>query len=619
MAGSHLFVLHVGPVQEFIENARRTRDLWFGSWLLSELAKAAALEIVAQNEGDVSCLIFPAPENQDELRKLDFNAPNRVVARVRQDPAVLGASVREAVLRRLREMWNATFGQDGQRSVRGDFDSSTAERQLEDFPEVYWVSWPLEASDGYKAARDATEALLHARKGTRDFRPVSWGSERPKCSLDGSRESVIRDEAMTGLSERELRRQYGIRRGEHLCGVCLLKRHGARGEQAHFPSTSHMAALPLLQRLEERHRDMVQQYANALRSLGVANEDLEAASRRHPVLGRMDGELLFEERLRELIDDKEQREKAKEQLRTARKALRELIDNVFGRDDPLPYFALLCADGDHMGKVIDAQEHMDNHRRLSRQQSEFAQKAKGVVERHQGSLVYSGGDDVLAFVPLNTVLECARELADTFANLLSEFAVTHDQEPPISPTLSVGIAIAHHLSPLSDSLELARSAVQTAKSSGGRNALTVTLSKRGGVDRTVWGKWDKLDKRLERFARLHMEDAIPDGAAFELRDLAMQLKCAQEYANSDTSDTLRRMLTAEVRRILSRKRARGGTEPIAPETLKDLLGYINEEITQAVRPCDGVIRVADEVVVARVFARAMKLATVPPQKQPQGR
>ncbi len=607
MAGSHLFVVHVGPVQEFIASARRTRDLWFGSWLLSELAKAAALEIVAQNEGDVSCLIFPAPEDQDELRKPDFSAPNKVVARVRQDPAVLGAAVREAVLRRLRGMWAATFGSDGQRSVSGDFDSSSAERQLEDFPEVYWVSWPLEAGDdGYKAARDAAEALLHARKETRDFRPVTWGSDRPKCSLDGSRESVIRDDAVRGLSERDLRKRYGVRRGEHLCGVCLLKRHGARGEQTHFPSTSHVAALPLLQRLEDRHRDMVQQYANTLRLLGVPDQDLGTASQRNRIFGRMDGELLFEERLRELIDDKAQ-------LKKAREALRKLIEEAFGGEEPLPYYALLSADGDHMGEVIDAQEHPDKHRRLSRRQSEFAQEARGIVERHQGSLVYSGGDDVLAFVPLHTVLACARELADTFRNLLCEFTVTGDHDSPISPTLSVGIAIAHHLLPLSDSLELARSAVQTAKSPGGRNALAVTLSKRSGVDRTVWGHWDELDKRLEGFARLHMEDAIPDGAAYELHDLALQLKGTQDHADSDTLDTLRRILSAEVKRILSRKRARGGTEPIAPQTLEELLGYIDEQITQAVRPCDGVIRVADEIVVARVLASAMKLATVPPQ------
>ena len=32
---AHLLFVHIGPVQEFIAAARKTRDLWFGSWMLS--------------------------------------------------------------------------------------------------------------------------------------------------------------------------------------------------------------------------------------------------------------------------------------------------------------------------------------------------------------------------------------------------------------------------------------------------------------------------------------------------------------------------------------------------------------------------------------------------------
>ena len=38
----HLLAIALGPVQEFISAARRTRDLWFGSYLLSEISKATA-------------------------------------------------------------------------------------------------------------------------------------------------------------------------------------------------------------------------------------------------------------------------------------------------------------------------------------------------------------------------------------------------------------------------------------------------------------------------------------------------------------------------------------------------------------------------------------------------
>jgi hypothetical protein len=43
MSTQSLLLITIGPVQEFIAAARRSRDLWFGSWLLSELSKAAAI------------------------------------------------------------------------------------------------------------------------------------------------------------------------------------------------------------------------------------------------------------------------------------------------------------------------------------------------------------------------------------------------------------------------------------------------------------------------------------------------------------------------------------------------------------------------------------------------
>ncbi|MGB2771816.1 MAG: type III-B CRISPR-associated protein Cas10/Cmr2, partial [Anaerolineae bacterium] len=41
----YLFQCAIGPVQDFIATARKSRDLWYGSWMLSELAKAAAKAI----------------------------------------------------------------------------------------------------------------------------------------------------------------------------------------------------------------------------------------------------------------------------------------------------------------------------------------------------------------------------------------------------------------------------------------------------------------------------------------------------------------------------------------------------------------------------------------------
>ncbi len=78
---SYLYVLSIGPVQDFIAAARRTRDLWFGSHLLSEISKAAAKKI--RDEGGQ--LIFPSPEKPGkDLAPSDdrdaFNVANIILA-----------------------------------------------------------------------------------------------------------------------------------------------------------------------------------------------------------------------------------------------------------------------------------------------------------------------------------------------------------------------------------------------------------------------------------------------------------------------------------------------------------------------------------------------------------
>lgn len=58
----YVLLISVGPVQGFISAARRSRDLWTGSWLLSEMAKASAKKL-HELKAD---LIFPAPEDPAE-------------------------------------------------------------------------------------------------------------------------------------------------------------------------------------------------------------------------------------------------------------------------------------------------------------------------------------------------------------------------------------------------------------------------------------------------------------------------------------------------------------------------------------------------------------------------
>ena len=477
---SYLFTVSIGPVQEFIATARRSRDLWFGSWLLSELSKAAAKTIVACNSLD--SLIFPAPASAVDLDAgTSLNVANKILAIVQGDPEPLARSVKGAIERRLHDI------RDGAFLDMGRVNQGVATQQIDDLVEYFWAALPLDNPQSYRLVRRRLEGLMAARKVTRDFSAVPWGSEAPKSSLDGTRESVIPEELFPTRQDSRSTRDdriktlydsYGAGSAERLSGVDLLKRRGHRGNEAHFPSTSHMASLPFLLRLDWAAPDVAEpwsQYLAHLRSLHVRPETIPP---RYGAVGPggFDGSVLYEGRLADALEG--------EKLRQAQNALRGFLSKAAGEARPLPYYALLLADGDGMGKAIDAQGDADRHRALSRELDGFAGEVKRIVEhrRYRGALVYAGGDDVLAFVPVHTALSCAQELAREFRDRLERFTYPDGEGGTAKPTLSVGVVISHHLEPLSDALALAREAEKTAQRVPRKNALAVTVSKRSGAD-----------------------------------------------------------------------------------------------------------------------------------------
>jgi len=619
----HLFLVSVGPVQTFIASARRTRDLWFGSWLLSELSKAAAHEIVNNRAGN--SLIFPAPPNEQLQESLkedsELNVANKIVALINVSPQQLGDAVYKAINARL----NAVKDQAFPRNVA--FDQTTAEKQVDDLIEYFWVALPFENAD-YAAARRNLEALLAARKNTRDFKPVDWGSDAPKSSLDGQLESVIPPDLYRrrGLSTEEQQKNikklydtYKAGPAEQLSGVDLLKRRGNAGEKAHFPSTSHISTIPYLVRLSKL-RDpaealrLLDEYVTKLKEI-AARKNLtviideiprQYTDWEHPILRNYDGSLLFEERLADIITDTTGFEPAKE-------ILRKFYEYVKAR--PIPYYAILVADGDFMGAAIDAQTkhatRSDRHREISRVLAGFAEDAHKIVrDDYIGAPVYTGGDDVLAFMPLHTVLACAQKLAAEFHERLKSF--THDGVH--SPTLSVGIAVAHHLDALRDALNLARSAEKQAKAMSGKNALAIRVSKRSGEERTVVGRWGELDERITWLMQRYQACDIPEGMSYELRTQARRL------AGPASDEGLQQAKMAEAKRILQRKlsirqKTRGQrsveeTEELV-NTFLTMLGGGNQPGQEA--PDISLLRVeefATELMVARTFADAVEL-TVP--------
>lgn len=618
----HLMTISVGPVQEFIASARRSRDLWFGSWLLSELSKTAANEIVERH--GIDSLIFPSIENQAEqlTENSEFNVVNKIVAVVVK-PSELGGAIYEAMQRRLGDIRKEAY-----QNIQGSFPSELqdkAKAQVEDLIEFFWASVKIENPDDdveYQKAREKVEYLFAARKATRNFTSTkAWSGNVPKSSLDGQRESVIHENVYDAvrngkMTKEELRLQFDVREGERLCGVGLLKRHGNRRSRVNstnddsFFSTSHVASLPLLETLTDK--PAVEEYINRLKKIGIGDFNkvpIPRGASEHPAFGRYDGHLLFEERLADYFDKNDE---GKKKLRDARDALRDFLETALSDKKPKPYYALLLADGDAMGKAIDARTSRSSHRDLSRELSLFAKEVRALVEnKHKGSLIYSGGDDVLAFVPLHTVLACAKDLADGFAKKLARFEIT-EKGKTYSPTLSVGIAVMHHLEPLEDALELARRAEKAAKAVEGKNALAVIVDKRSGVSRMLKGSWGTIDRRLNQVIKWHQEKEALNSAAYQLRDLANRLEVSENISDEDRG-ILQHAKLADAKRILERKEISEEALREVKTFLDDIRDVLKKEHSSKGKDekeyVDKSVEVfAEELIVAKIFADAKKLA-----------
>jgi CRISPR-associated protein Cmr2 len=498
----------------------------------------------------------------------------------------------------------------------GFLDATRAEKQVDDLLEFYWAAVPLPDPTDYQQQRERLVRLMAARKSTRDFGIPGWAAAGvPKSSLDGQRESVIpksvyalsRPPSAQNLKDREERmyRCYRARPAEQLSGVDLMKRLAGMGFQDLFYSTSHMAAIPLLERIRciydkadpIRQTAMQQCFEDFIgEKVGEKpiwiKDRLETIKSKHPVLKNYDGRILFADRLRDLVG-KENEDAARSTLKDLLRCITEeqVIRQGSGHS-PNPYYVLIHGDGDRMGEAISKLSSPSRHQEFSAQLAKFAGRARKFIETTGGRTVFAGGDDVLAFLPLHTALRATALLATAFKHLLREFPY----QGSATPTLSIGMVVAHHLEPLQDVLGWAKAGESYAKKTLGRGALSITLAKRGGSDRMVGGKWTAFPKRFADLIDLHRLNRVPDGAAYELLQTSKLLAHLPKEA-----------LSKEAVRILARKRTQSG-EPL-DQSLRDRLAHYADNL--------GLETLANELIVANEFANAMDLAMVALPKTPE--
>jgi len=329
---------------------------------------------------------------------------------------------------------------------------------------------------------------------------------------------------------------------------------------------------------------------------------------------RIDGEWLFDESFvperieREYPITKgtfQQQDNAKrlEDAKTAAANLRKAAEEIL-KIKPSKYYALIAMDGDHMGQWVSGQKgpellkllhpevanvFMNDsamksllcrqrplgptlHMALTAAQKNFAlQVVRQIVEEeHVGKLIYAGGDDVLAFVPISELLPVLRKLrwlcsgekiepeAAAIKKVSNGFATrvnnSNDERRFMllgsQFSLSAGVAIVHHTHPFSHAVEEAyRAMKEHAKEELGRNAFAIHLMKRSGEPLKVGAKW-KLEANGKEFNTLEMLEGI-------VRAMQEELSSKLAYDMKDEARGMallgdRKAQSSEIKRLVKR-------------------------------------------------------------------
>jgi len=413
---------------------------------------------------------------------------------------------------------------------------------------------------------------------------------------------------------------------ERLCAVCTVKRFVQREVlerefrlRGGFPSTSEIAAVSfkkrVLKALKEGKEDVRQALEDFLKiahprlatvahgAVPYLEHQKQSLSGTEAALAgkllQIDGEWLhIESWTKELLEEAGATVNDGD-IQKAKEAISKLYRAVEAR--PSKYYALLYMDGDHMGRWLsgtheglatfgdilhpDVRKKLQSapgwnsllqmkhlitpavHAAISQALGRFALRLVPhiVEERHPGRLIYAGGDDVLALVPLEDALAVARELRAAFSghvqfingdlqvclgDSVTGYVEWEDEVfLTMGPkaTASIGMVFAHHLQPLDLVLQAVRRAEHEAKHRYGRNALAVEVLKRSGKTVTVGTKWsydktpDVVDLLIELVRRLE-EERISGKWPYTVQAEAVALEALPPEAQK-----------AELKRLLKRQ------------------------------------------------------------------
>lgn len=206
-----------------------------------------------------------------------------------------------------------------------------------------------------------------------------------------------------------------------------------------------------------------------------------------------------------------------------------------------------------------------------------------VENEHLGRLIYAGGDDVFAMLPVADLLNTMQRLRHVYSGVTPEdqgkdwgdlqkdrkglhckngFAWLDGKLMRMmgsKATASCGAVIAHHQAPLAAVRRELAAAEQRAKNEGGRDAFSITIVKRSGGALRLTAKWGKPLHTLQALRAFLQTDGVSRRAAYH----TLQWLNSQELPQPEGDAAMLQTLLAYQLARQAQSKAKEQAEPLA--------------------------------------------------------
>ncbi len=482
-----MILFSIGSVQEFIINSKKLSDLYNSSKILSTLI-SKGIKFLLDKKGE---LLLPKMLEENTRTQLSINqnnSPNYFIAKYESEK-----SLAEDIEKHIRSFYVDRLMED--KSVKGIYEfAEQIYHQLNSSLNIYWVeqeldeNFDLNNSNQYKSVCENLYKHLEAVKNIKKFNNIS--EEGKKCSICGIRNAIalnkdknnkkfaiqgeykykyhneeFNDKSLCRLAKKlkdktikfskddikKIKQEAKVncldfkelKENEMLCGVCLLKRISKFSKQKNIKSLAGVCISNYMKNNLKEDNNFYSYY-NFVKTIINDRSEFDIS------------ESLYKENWDDFLKYFNEDEKKRSRMK-----LEEMFNKL--KDKKLPkYYCLYRMDIDNLGKWMSSkyskgeEELYSYQKSLSESISSFFKEISQYFnEDSKGNLIYAGGDDLLALIPLSTIYNFQKQVDKCFKEKINN----HYEDI----TYSQGIFITHYKAPLGEVIRISKEEIENTK------------------------------------------------------------------------------------------------------------------------------------------------------------